>query len=397
MAGALLTLNAGSSSIKFAIFQVEGSGDPQAVARGKIEGIGTAPHLIARAANGAVLTEKRWEDGADLSHEAFLGDLLDWVDTHVDGDRLIGVGNRVVHGGRDFFAPVAIDDTVLDRLDALCPLAPLHQPHSLHAIRAVRAARPSLRQVACFDTAFHHEQPAVATRFALPRALEEEGVRRYGFHGLSYEYVAGRLAELDPPLAAGRVIAAHLGNGASLCAMHGGRSIDTTMGFTALDGLMMGTRCGTIDPGVIFYLMRQHGLSADAVEHLLYDRSGLLGVSGVSSDMRALLDSDDPRSAEAIDLFTYRIARESGALVASLGGVDGVVFTAGIGENAAEVRARVCARLGWLGVVLDEQANERGEPVISTPESRVTVRVIPTDEEAMIAIHARDVVGSAAR
>ena len=386
MVRCVLTLNAGSSSIKFALFAADG-GDPTQTVAGKIEGIGTAPHLIAHDASGAVLTERRWPEGGTLAHEAFLGDMLDWVDHHLAGAELLGVGHRVVHGGAHFFAPARVTPSLLGALDALCPLAPLHQPHNIAAIRAVAAVRPRLAQAACFDTAFHCTQPPVATRLALPRSLEAEGVRRYGFHGLSYEYVARRLAEIDPTMAAGRVIVAHLGNGASLCAMVNGRSIDTTMGFTTLDGLVMGTRCGAIDPGVLLYLLQQKGMSADALQHLLYEEAGLLGVSGLSSDMRALLTSQDPRAREAIDLFTYRIARETGALAASLGGLDGFVFTAGIGENAAEVRARVCTRLGWLGVECDAAANAADSPVISTSSSRVRVRVFPTDEERMIAIH----------
>lgn len=386
MPGTILCLNAGSSSLKFALFGAGENGEPAPVAQGKIEGIGIEPHLIAKDADGKVVAERRWAGQDQATHETLLGGLLDQIESHVGRD-LVGVGHRVVHGGTEFSVPVRVDAALIDRLDALCPLAPLHQPHNLAAIRAVAAIRPTLPQVACFDTAFHHGQPAIATRFALPRAFADEGVRRYGFHGISYEYIARRLAEIDPPLAAGRVIAAHLGNGASLCAMQAGRSIDTTMGFTALDGLVMGTRCGTIDPGVILYLFQQKGMTAEAVEHLLYDQSGLLGVSGVSSDMRALLESDDRRAEEAIELFVYRIAREVGALAASLGGLDGFVFTAGIGENAPEVRSRVCARLGWLGVQIDEAANRRGDPLISTPASHVAVRVVPTDEERMIALH----------
>ena len=272
-------------------------------------------------------------------------------------------------------------------MEALTPLAPLHQPHNLAAIRAVADVRPDLAQVACFDTAFHAGQPEVARRFAIPHELEDRGMRRYGFHGLSYEYIALHLARIDPSLAAGRVIAAHLGNGASLCAMQGGRSVDTTMSFTTLDGLVMGTRSGSIDPGLILYLLLQEGCTAESVQRLLYERSGLLGVSGVSSDMRALLESDDPRADEAVELFAYRFAREAGALTSSLGGLDGLVFTAGIGENAPAVRALACRRLTWLGVVLDDEANKRGAALISAPGSAVTVRVVPTDEEQMIARH----------
>lgn len=382
-AGAILCLNAGSSSLKFALF---GADEAAARIRGKIEDIGLEPHLIVRDAEGNNIAEKRWNDADNATHETLLGGLLEHLESHA-GQELAGVGHRVVHGGTDFAVPVRIDDSVLDRLEALCPLAPLHQPHSLAAIRAVAAIRPALPQIACFDTSFHRSQPAVATRFALPPEFEAEGVRRYGFHGISYEHIADRLSEIDPMRADGRVIAAHLGNGASLCAIRDGRSVDTTMGFTTLDGLMMGTRCGSIDPGALLYLLRHKGMTAEAVEHLLYAQSGLLGVSGLSSDMRVLLASTEARPRAAVELFVYRIAREAGALAASLGGLDSFVFTAGIGENAPEIRAAVCARLAWLGMELDGNANRRGDTVISTPASRVTVRVMPTDEERMIARH----------
>src|SRR5690606_38633414 len=284
---------------------------------------------------------------------------------------------------------------VLDAISKLIPLAPLHQPHNLAGIIAAGAARPNVPQIACFETAFHHAQPRVATQFAIPRALSQEGIRRYGFHGLSYEYVARTLEQLDPKMALGRTIVAHLGNGASLCAMSGGLSVDTTMGFTALDGLMMGTRCGAIDPGVILYLEQEKRMTPEAVQHLLYERSGLLGVSGESGDMRELLASDQEAAQEAVELFVYRVGREAGALASSLGGLDGVVFTAGIGENAPAVRALVCQRLAWLGVEIDAEANAAGAPTISTATSRVTVRVIPTDEERMIAMHTLKTVAHA--
>lgn len=389
-ARAILTLNAGSSSIKFALFRI--AGNPELTVGGSIEGIGTKPHWIARDAAGATLVERRWDDGAARDHEAFLADLLDWLERHLGGDRLIGVGHRIVHGGANFCEPVLIDPAVLDALDALAPLAPLHQPHNLAAVRAVAALRPDLAQVACFDTGFHHSQPSVATRLALPRALEREGIRRYGFHGLSYEHIARRLAEIDPPLAAGRVIVAHLGNGASLCALRAGQSIDTTMGFTTLEGLVMGTRCGTLDPGVLLYLLQHKRMTPTAIEHLLYQEAGLLGVSGLSSDMRVLLESADPQAREAIDLFVYRIVREAGGMLGALQGIDGIVFTAGIGENAPEIRARACRDLAWLGVAIDDAANARHAPLISAPHSRVVVRVIAADEERMIAIHTRDLL-----
>ena len=383
MPNAVLALNAGSSSIKFALF--ERGTAPAEILRGAMEGIGTAPHFTASDAGGAVLADHTWDGGAKLSHEALLDRLLGWIEGHLGGDTLEAAGHRVVHGGRDFTGPVLIDDRVLAKLDALTPLAPLHQPHSLAPIRAIAAARPGLPQIACFDTAFHHTMPPVATRFGLPFGYEQEGVRRYGFHGLSYEYIAGRLRRGLPHLARGRVIVAHLGNGASLCAMQDGRSADTTMGFTALDGLVMGTRCGAIDPGVLLYLLQEKGLTAAALEHLLYSESGLLGMSGVSADMRKLTASPDPRAKDAVELFVFRIARETAALAASLGGIDGFIFTGGIGEHAAETQDAVCARLAWLGVT--QGPREPGSTRISAPGSAVEVHVIPTDEAAMIATH----------
>ncbi len=386
MPDAVLALNAGSSSIKFALFEAA-VGATKPVLHGQVEGIGTAPHFIARDVSGDVLGERRWPEGGAQSHETLLRDLLDWVDIHLGAESLVAVGHRVVHGGPDYYRPTRVTEELLASLERLTPLAPLHQPHSLAPIRVIASLRPALPQVACFDTGFHHGLVPVATRLAIPREYEAEGVRRYGFHGLSYEYIAGHLREIAPDLIAGRVIAAHLGNGASLCAMRDGYSVDTTMGFTALDGLVMGTRCGTIDPGVLLYLQQQHGLNAGQVEDVLYRRSGLLGVSGVSSDMRVLLESTDTRAREAVELFVFRVAREAGALVSSLGGLDGLVFTAGIGEHAAPVRAAICERLGWLGVLLDDDANARGGARISHKDSRVEVRVIPTGEEAMIARH----------
>ena len=371
MTSAVLALNAGSSSIKFSLFELGDAARLSLMSKGEIERDGTVQHLVARDAAGAVLTEQRWLEG-DPGQDIILRTLLDWVDQHLGAATLVAVGHRVVHGGRDFTAPVELSASIVAALDRLTPLAPLHQQHSLAPIRALTALRPGLRQVACFDTAFHHTMPAVAQRVALPRALEAEGIRRYGFHGLSYEYIARTLRRTRPDLAAGRVIVAHLGNGASLCAMQDGRSIDTTMGFTALDGLVMGTRCGTLDPGVVLYLLQEKNLSASAVQHLLYDQSGLLGVSGVSSDMRVLLASDDPHAKEAVELFVFRIARETAAMAASLGGLDGFVLTAGIGEHAPEIRAMVCDRLRWLGLASG---------------GTVEVQVIPTDEEMMIGRH----------
>jgi acetate kinase len=392
MREAVLSINAGSSSIKFALFGLAGErSELELISGGKIEGIGSRPRLIARDAGNRVLVERRWEDQS-LSYGLFLNELLGWIEPLSSKYRVVGIGHRVVHGGVEFAAPALITERVLDALTQLIPLAPLHQPHNLAAIDAARAGRPNVPQVACFDTAFHQSQPRVATQFAIPRALSEQGLRRYGFHGLSYEYVAGSLGHVDSRMAAGRTIVAHLGNGASLCAMAGGISIDTTMGFTALDGLMMGTRCGSIDPGLILYLQQQKGMSSEEVQQLLYEQSGLLGVSGLSADMRDLLASPEASAREAVELFVYRVSREAGALASSLGGLDVLVFTAGIGENSPAVRALVCERLAWLGVELDADANAAGSPLISTAKSRVTVRVMPTDEERMIATHTLAVV-----
>jgi len=386
MPKAILTLNAGSSSIKFALYEY-GISAQRLISHGAIDGIGTAPAFTARAPDDTVLDSYRWATGTQLNHEDLLKPLLAWVTSHLGEESLAAVGHRIVHGGSRFHRPVRIDDAVLAELEKLVPLAPLHQPHNLAAVKAIAGLRPNLLQVACFDTGFHHDMPPVATRLALPRTYTEEGVRRYGFHGLSYEYLIGRLRELAPVLATGRVIAAHLGNGASLCAMRNGCSVDTTMGFTALDGLVMGTRCGSIDPGALLYLQQAHGLSAADVEHMLYEQSGLLGVSGISNDMRVLEASKDPHAREAIELFVFRIVREIGALASSLGGLDALVFSAGIGEHMASIRAAVCERLAWLGIECDAAANARHETLISTSHSQVHVCVIATDEEAMIAAH----------
>jgi acetate kinase len=392
MPAAILALNAGSSSIKFALYEIDAAALPACIARGEIEGIGTSPHFVAKDATRAIIGERRWENSADADYETLLRALLEWVDGHLGADTLVAVGHRVVHGGRDFTGPVPLDSTVLTALDALTPLAPLHQPLSLLPVRAIMSIRPGLAQVACFDTSFHHTLPAVVARFALPRSFEDEGVRRYGFHGLSYEYIAGTLRETAPGLAAGKVIVAHLGNGASLCAMSNGCSVDTTMGFTALDGLVMGTRGGTIDPGVILYMLQQKRLDAGEIEEILYKRSGLLGVSGISSDMRALLGNADIHARQAVELFVFRIAREVAALAGTLGGLDGFVFTAGIGEHAPEIREAVCKRLAWLGAIADPDANARHAGRISAADSRIEIRVIPTDEEAMIARHTVEVL-----
>lgn len=387
MAEVILTLNAGSSSIKFALFKIDDQALHQ-VTTGQIEAITTAPHLIAKDRDGKVIVEQQWPARTQQTYEDFLHQLLCWIDDHLKNDRLIAAGHRVVHGGARFNTPVLISPEVIAALEQLVPLAPLHQPHHIAAIQAITQARPALPQVACFDTAFHHGHTPVVDRFGLPRELEQSaGVKRYGFHGLSYEYIAGVLRERAPALAQGRVIAAHLGNGASLCAMNNGRSIDTTMGFTALDGLVMGTRCGALDAGVVLFLLQQHDMTPDALQDLLYNRSGLLGVSSLSSDMRTLLASDDPNAINAVELFTFRIAREIGALMMTLGRLEGIVFTAGIGEHAIEIRRQVCERIAWLGVTLDHAANQRNDPCISTAESSIQVWVIPTNEERMIAQH----------
>ena len=389
MAGSILTLNAGSSSLKFALFDI--ASGLKATVRGEIENLDAAPHLLARDAGGAVLADRQWPAGAANPFAGALCTLLDFTDAHLGRGGLTAVGHRVVHGGGDHIAPELITPPLLAALEALTPLDPLHMPDNLAPMHAVAAARPGLVQVACFDTAFHHTLPPVAVRFAVPRALSAAGVRRYGFHGLSYEYIAGCLAEQSPTLAHGRVIVAHLGSGASLCALQDGKSIETTTGFSALDGLVMATRCGRLDPGVILHLGRQGRSFAD-IEDMLYRHSGLLGVSGISGDVRVLLASADPQAREAIELFTYRIAGEASALVSALSGLDGLVFTAGIGEHAPAIRAAVCARLAWLDLRLDDAANEAGAACISTPDSSVDVRVIATDEEAMIARHTQTMI-----
>jgi len=393
MPDALLVLNAGSSSLKFSVFL---AGDPpQPVLRGQLEGLLTQPRFWARDAT-TVVGEKEWPAGTRLGHQGAIEFLFAWGrDGVFGGHRIVAVGHRVVHGGVRFSTPALVDAATVTELEALVPLAPLHQPHNVAAIKAVAEMAPQVRQVACFDTAFHRTQPRVAQAFALPRRFADEGVRRYGFHGLSYEYVASMLPKIDARAAQGRTVVAHLGNGTSMCAMQGGRSVATTMSFTALDGLMMGTRCGAIDPGVLLYLIDSHHMSARALERLLYEESGLLGVSGISSDMRALLASADARAAEALDLFVYRIDRELGSLAAALGGLDALVFTGGIGEHAAAIRARVCLDAGWLGLEVDEQANAQAGPCITRAGSRVTAWVVPTDEELMIARHTRRVLGLA--
>jgi acetate kinase len=386
MPDTILTLNAGSSSIKFALFEVGASGAPERTARGEVERLTTEPSLVITGRDGDVIERKEW--GGDAPpFETIVHTVIERIEAHQGEGPLVAIGHRVVHGGSTHVKPERITPALYADLERLVPLAPLHQKHNLEPIRVLMSLRPDLPQVACFDTAFHAGMTPVAYRYALPPEYEAEGIRKYGFHGLSYEYVAERLREVASSLARGRVVIAHLGNGASLCAVREGRGVDTTMGFTALDGLVMGTRCGAIDPGVLLYLEQQRGMSAEEVYDLLYRRSGLLGMSGVASDMRALLASEDRRAQEAVELFVHRVACKIGELAASMDGLDGVVFTAGIGERSAPIRERVCAKLGWLGAAIDAPANERHAPVISAPQSQIEIRVIPTDEELMIARH----------
>jgi acetate kinase len=392
MDDAILVLNAGSSSIKFSLF-ADGADGLALVAGGQMAAIHTAPQFVARDASGGKVAEKRWPAQTKLGHEAALAHIVEWLKTtHGERHRLAAVGHRVVHGGAEHAAPVRVDAAMAARLERLIPLAPLHQPHNLAPIRALLERSPELPQVACFDTAMHRSNPAVAQMFALPAELTESGVRRYGFHGLSYEYIASVLPQFDPRAAQGRTVVLHLGNGASMCALQSGRSVASTMGFTAVDGLPMGTRSGALDPGVILYLMDERGMNARAVEKLIYQQSGLLGVSGVSSDMRELLESKAPGAKLAVELFVYRIGRELGSLAAALGGLDAVVFTAGIGERAAPIRERVCRQAAWLGVELDPQANAAHGPRISSASSRIPAWVIPTNEELMIARHTRELL-----
>jgi acetate kinase len=386
MAPVLVVLNAGSSSLKFQIFEALGDDEPRAIYRGLFEGLGGAARFSVREGNGAVLDEMSFAGAERFGHEEALVHLVSWMRQHQGRYELSAVGHRVVHGGIAFAGPVLVDEPVLQALEKFVPLAPLHQPHNLEPIRIIRRRLPDLPQVACFDTAFHRTQPEIAQLFALPNEMAGLGVRRYGFHGLSYDYISSVLGQHDPKLASGRVIVAHLGNGASLCALRNGISIGTTMGFSALDGLPMGTRCGAIDPAVIFFMLREMKLSADEAERILYTKSGLLGVSGLSNDMRTLRSraSTNADAKRAIDLFTYRIVREIGSLVAALGGIDGLVFTAGIGENDAATRAEVTSGLAFAGLELDEAANRAGGPRISSGRGP-GAWVIPTNEELTIA------------
>ena len=385
--GGVMVINAGSSSIKFALYVLNGGKPITATARGEIEQIATEPHFVAKDASGKLMAERRWDSTARVDLDELLQVLVDWIGSHLGAERLIAAGHRVALGGLEHTEPLWVDRALIDRLRTLVPLAPLHQPRNLEPIEILRKLYPNLQQVACFDTAFHRTVPRVAELYGLPRNLTEAGGRRYGFHGLSYEYIAGALRNVEPAAAAGRVVVAHLGSGASMCAMVRGRSIATTMGFSPLSGIMMGTRPGDLDPGLLLWLINERGMSATQVETMLYGECGLLGVSGISSDMRVLLQTADPRAKEAIDLFVYRIVRELGSLAAAAGGLDTLVFTGGIGENAAAVRAAVLQGANWLGIELDEAANDRGGPKISALDSPVSVWVLPTDEEQMIARH----------
>jgi acetate kinase len=395
MTPVLIVLNAGSSSLKFQVYDMVDGAEPRLVWKGLFEGLGGTAHFIVKDTSGTILDEVSWSPRDGIGHEEALMHLVSWLSQFREERKPVAIGHRVVHGGEAFSAPVLVDDFVVQRLEALVPLAPLHQPHNLEPIRVVRRRLPGMPQVACFDTAFHQTQSDIASLFALPREMRERGVRRYGFHGLSYDYIASVLTTYDPRLAEGRVIVAHLGNGASLCALDGGVSVATTMGFSALDGLPMGTRCGAIDAGVVFFMLREMKLSPEEAERVLYTKSGLLGVSGISNDMRILRSkaATEVDARQAIDLFVYRITREIGSLMAALGGIDGLVFTAGIGENDVATRAEVIAGLAWAGFTLDEAANRAGGPRISSG-SGPTAWVIPTNEELVIARQTGSVLGA---
>jgi acetate kinase len=386
MAGHIAVFNAGSSSVKFAVYAAEARAEPAELVRGHVAGLGTRPALAARAADGRELKPAHGAPAPDADHaraiDAIIANLPDWV----PGFRLVGAGHRVTHGGAEFDRPVVVTPEVLGRLEKLGPLAPHHLPHNLAAIRALRRRAPDAIQIACFDTVFHANQPPVARLLGLPREFHARGLRRYGFHGLSYEYVVGAFARVAGVPLPERTVVAHLGNGCSLCAVREGKSAATTMGFSTLDGLPMATRSGAIDPGALLHLLRE-GMDADSLEDLLYDRSGLLGISGISPDMKTLLASPRPEAREAVEFFCYRVAREIGSLAVALGGLDAVVFTGGIGANAAPVRADVCARLGWLGLALDPDANAHAGTRISRGDSRVSAWVVSTDEESVIARH----------
>jgi acetate kinase len=394
MTDAILVINAGSSSIKFSVFVAKDGGLSPAF-RGQIEGLFTSPHFIAKDAASKVIAEKSWGDGAKLGHAGAIEHLRLFLQEARGDLRLAGMGHRVAHGGIKYSEPVRIDAEVIVGLERLVPLAPLHQPNNLAPIRLVLERMPDLPQVACFDTGFHHTNPQLVQMYALPKELTDAGIRRYGFHGLSYEYIASVLPVKAPDAARGKTVVLHLGSGSSMCALAEGRSVASTMGFSALDGLPMGTRCGALDPGVILFLLEQRKMDVRALEKLLYNQSGLIGVSGISSDVRVLLDSRDPRARVALDLYVYRIGRELGSLAAALGGLDALVFTAGVGENSAKIREEVCRNAAWLGVELDTAANSKSGPCITNAGSRVAAWVVPTNEELMIARHTMRVLGLA--
>jgi acetate kinase len=388
-----LVLNAGSSSLKFCVFQRPEDKGWRLEARGQIDGIGSSPRFSAKAEDGKSLADDKLEAGTVKDGRAAIDVLATWLRSKYGGSRVLGVGHRVVHGGARFAGPTVMSRAVLAELFELVPLAPLHQPYNLAAIEAVFERLPDAPQVACFDTSFHRGHEAVADLIPLPRDICKSDLQRYGFHGLSYEYIASILPEVAPELAKGRVIVAHLGSGASLCALKEGKSVDSTLGFTALDGLCMGTRPGALDPGVVLHLFQSLNLSPKDVETILYKKSGLIGISGISNDMRDLLGRNEPAARLAVDYFVYRAAKEIGALTAVLGGIDGLVFTAGIGENSPEIRQRICEASRWLGVELDAEANAARGPRISTRQSNVSAWVIPTNEELMIARHTGDLLG----
>ncbi len=379
----IITLNAGSSTLKFGLFTVGGE-EPELVVSGTVDRLASpSARVFARMTDGSILVDRMTE--APMDHAGALDLVLGSVEVRFPSAQIVGVGHRIVHGGPDYDQPVVVTPESLAKLEELIPFAPLHQPYNLDGVRAARAAFPDAKQVACFDTAFHRNHPWVNDTFALPTEYYDMGVRRYGFHGLSYDYISGHMAKTAPLLHNGRVVVAHLGNGASMCAMIGGRSVGSTMGFSALDGLPMGTRCGQLDPGVLLFLMDQKGMDADEISNLLYRRSGLLGLSGFSNDMRTLEASDTAGARNAINYFTFRVRRELGAMVAVLGGLDAVVFTGGIGENSTFIRDRICSDMGWFGVELDHDANADNRRVISTDLSQVKLMVIPTNEELVIA------------
>ncbi len=389
MSKTILVLNAGSSSIKFGLFSMADTGLTYLFA-GEVADIGNKPHLTVKDMAGMTVLDRGWPE--PRKQEDLLHDILSWTDQNAGSGGLAAVGHRIVHGGSQFVAPARLTSKTIDELARLTPMAPLHQEACLAPARTLLSLRPDVTQVGCFDTAFHAALKPPASRFAIPRSYEESGIRRYGFHGLSYEFIAGMLREISPALAGKRTVVAHLGSGASLCAMQGGRSVDTTMGFTPLDGVMMGTRCGTIDPGILLYLQRERGMSAEDLEQLLYHKSGLLGVSSISSDMRTLLSSRDPRAAEAVDLFAFETAKAVCAMALTLQGLDCLVFTGGIGAHAAKVRALVCNRLRWLGLELDPKTNDGDADLVSAGSSSAEIRVIPTSEETTIARHVRAMI-----